>query len=220
MLPDRDVLLVALEAARLGTVPLLLIAFSFVFYRQVTTDNSHSAITQVVVKVVKPRYAAILALGTIVAATYFADGVVLIGTAVLRHVWEGYTPQWHRLEYADVAGLTAFALLLAIGSYKESKDIAVWTRRGVKFFVFLAILIDSAQLALIALTASFLPPPSRGASSNVFYTCRSADPAWRDQTNPTFQSCLRSQTCTCQTSFISRLSQHDFYSSFRSSSFS
>lgn len=158
---DRDLLLHVLEGLRLVPAVLLVLVVVLAFYRTPAASSDHGAITEVVVRVVRPRTAAIVAFTAIAAATYFLDGAVIVVNAVLTHVWEGHTEEWHYLDYADVTGLIAFAGLLVVGSLKEVAGIDVWSRTATRLFVVLAILADATQVVLIALTAALQPTPNR-----------------------------------------------------------
>lgn len=152
-------LLTALTVLRLvGPGVPLLITLSLALLRPASEryDHDDSPIISVIVTKTTPRRALILSFLSIVAATFFLDGALIVARAVLTGIWEGSTPQWRLIEVADVLGLAAFAGAAALGTWKDVNNIPVWIRCRVKFFALFAFAVDVAQIVLLSLSMNFV----------------------------------------------------------------
>lgn len=159
---SQPALLTALFVVRLLFSTLLLCTSLSLFRLKSPSYDALSGVTPVVVAVKTPRRSLILSLLYIVALSYFLDGFALVLHSVLSKTWQG-TPRWHwshsewsGLEVEAIFGLLSAGLLAAIGSWKESKDVPVWTLKRPRFWTSLATIGTSIEIALLAFTVDFL----------------------------------------------------------------
>ncbi|KIO29584.1 hypothetical protein M407DRAFT_14496 [Tulasnella calospora MUT 4182] len=162
MAPSRDtVLATALAAVRFfGPAILCLIDLSLTTLNATDkTGQTPGPIVQVTVPVIKPRRSLINLLLSVAALSYLFDGTVVVLRAVFWKTWEGASSiKWNGIEVADVLGLIAFGALLIIGTWKDAKDIPVWTSKRVKTFAVVGLLFEAAHTALLGVTARDEPP--------------------------------------------------------------
>ncbi|KAF8520373.1 hypothetical protein BU17DRAFT_46726 [Hysterangium stoloniferum] len=156
--------LLVLRIAGPGVLTLLALSLSLLRPKCNDHDNENSPIASVIVIKKTPRRALILSFLSFIAASFFLDAVVIVARAVLTGIWEGSTQQWRYIEVADVLGLVSFAGLAALGTWKDVNGVEVWTSCRIKFFAIFALVVEIAQLVLLALTVSFVNKPTPGAS--------------------------------------------------------
>ncbi|KAG8947550.1 hypothetical protein FRC00_009042, partial [Tulasnella sp. 408] len=163
MAPSSDtVLATALAAVRFfGPAILCLIDLSLTTLNATDkTGQTPGPIVQVTVPVIKPRRSLINLLLSVAALSYLFDGTVVVLRAVFWKTWEGASSiKWNGIEVADVLGLVAFGALLIIGTWKDAKDIPVWTSKRVKAFAVVGLLFEAAHTALLGVTLRDEPPP-------------------------------------------------------------
>ncbi|KAG8933356.1 hypothetical protein FRC01_009681 [Tulasnella sp. 417] len=156
MAPSSDtVLATALAAVRFfGPATLCLIDLSLTtLHATDKTGQTPGPIVQVTVPVIKPRRSLINLLLSLAALSFLFDGTVVVLRAVLGKTWEGASSiKWNGIEVADVLGLVAFGALLVIGTWKDAKDIPVWTSKRVKAFAIVGLLFEAAHTALQGVT--------------------------------------------------------------------
>ena len=166
-------LLTALLVLRIaGPGVLVLLVSSLIFLRHSSHDHDHdnSPIVSVIISKKAPRRAVILSFLSLIAATFFLDGVVVVARAVLTGTWEGSSPQWRLIEVGDVLGLVAVAGLAALGTWKDVNGVEVWTLQRIRFFAVLSWVVDVIQVVLLAVSVSLVdkqsPPNSRSGHLN------------------------------------------------------
>lgn len=156
MAPSSDtVLATALAAVRFfGPAILCLIDLSLTTLNATDkTGQTPGPIVQVTVPVIKPRRSLINLLLSVAALSYLFDGTVVVLRAVFWKTWEGASSiKWNGIEVADVLGLVAFGALLIVGTWKDAKDIPVWTSKRVKAFAVVGLLFEAAHTALLGVT--------------------------------------------------------------------
>lgn len=109
--------------------------------------TSPSPITQVVVATAVPRRALILTLLTLVAATYFLDGISFVVFAVKDHDW----PRQSGIPINTITGVVAFSGLAALGAWKDVHGIDVWALKRIKLAVAASLALDLSLAVLLAL---------------------------------------------------------------------
>lgn len=107
-----------------------------------------------------PRRVLILTILSLIALTYFLDGLALIVHSVVSKTWQGIPEhgQWWRSEWAGleiecVTGLLASGLLAIIGLWKEHQNVAVWTTWRPKFWTIVALIGLNIEILLVFSTA-------------------------------------------------------------------
>ncbi|KAH7926500.1 hypothetical protein BV22DRAFT_1032756 [Leucogyrophana mollusca] len=135
----------ALFGVRIASPALVLLAALSLVPTKAPTPPSPSPITPVVVESRVPRRALILALLSIISASFFVDGLAYIVNAIIVK-WPRHTG----IECVAVTGLVAYGGLAALGAWKDVRGVEVWTRRRVKVAIGLALVLDIVQLALLA----------------------------------------------------------------------
>ncbi|KAI8975885.1 hypothetical protein BD414DRAFT_172105 [Trametes punicea] len=124
-----------------------LATLSLLFVRPPEPQASPSPITAVVVATRTHRRALIYAFLSLVGLTYLLDGLTFAVWAVIRKTWPALTG----LEVNAVVGLAAFAGLAALGAWKEVRGVDVWSLTRLKHAVFASLVLDIAQVVLLAL---------------------------------------------------------------------
>lgn len=109
---------------------------------------SPSPITTVVIQSRVHRRSLILVLLSLVAFSFLVDGLAYVLYAVLNGVWRPGTG----LELAALLGLIAYAALAALGTYKDVNNIEIWSCKPVKAAIFIALVLDIAQVVLLVLS--------------------------------------------------------------------
>lgn len=125
-----------------------------------------------------PRRAQILTILSLVALTYFFDGVSLIVHSVVSRTWQGipehgpwWQSQWSGLEIEAVTGLLASGLLAIIGLWKDHQNVAVWTTWRPKLWTGIAVTGSGFELSLAFSTADlFHSMFSNPAPSSCLYS--------------------------------------------------
>ena len=120
---------------------------------------SPSPITAVVVAFTHPRRALINILLLFIALTYILDGLIVFILAATSP--EGSYSQWRGVELADVLGFVVFFSLAVIGTIKDKHAVDFWTRKRIKFFVIVALMLDIAYLVLLVLSVRIFERESR-----------------------------------------------------------
>ncbi|KAG6813687.1 hypothetical protein H0H92_008535 [Tricholoma furcatifolium] len=106
-----------------------------------------SPITSVVVATHVPRRAFILTFLSLIAFTFFLDGLAFAIQAVVDKQWLRNTG----IEFNSVVGLVAFAGMAVLGSWKDIRGAQVWSLKRVKLSVFAALALDAAISVLLGL---------------------------------------------------------------------
>jgi hypothetical protein len=128
----------------------LLTVASLLFYRTriALSSSSPPPITSVVVATRLPRRSLILALLSLTAFTYLADGLVFVVYAVINKTW----PYGTGIEVNSIIGLLAFAGLAVLGAWKEvSVGNNVWFLSRLKVATFTSLALDLAIVVISAL---------------------------------------------------------------------
>jgi hypothetical protein len=165
-LPHWVALITPIHALRIISPLLVLVTTASLLSakRQPATTSSHSPITSVVVASRIPRRAPILVFLSLVAASYFADGITFVVQTVLSKRWDYQTG----IEGNAVAGLLAFAGLAALGSWKDVEGVEVWDMKRVKLSLAAALILDIALVVLLGLAI-----PDLRTGSDLFASERS-----------------------------------------------
>ncbi|KAI0780187.1 hypothetical protein C8Q74DRAFT_1263689 [Fomes fomentarius] len=122
---------------------------SLVFTRPTAPPpQSPSPITSVVVATRTHRRALIYALLSFAGISYLLDGLTFAVWAVVRKEWPAFTG----FEINAVVGLAGFAGLAALGAWKEVQGVDVWSLKRHKYAISVALALDVAQVALLALS--------------------------------------------------------------------
>ncbi len=130
----------------------LLTALSIIPTRP-STPKSPSPITSVVVAARTPRRAVILPLLSLIALTFFLDGLTFVLYAVFDKQW----PQATGIDIGALEGLAAFSGLAAIGAWKDIHGVEVWFMKRVKSGIVLALFLDTILVFLLGSTAHSKP---------------------------------------------------------------
>ncbi|KAK2467807.1 hypothetical protein APHAL10511_000102 [Amanita phalloides] len=130
---------------RILSPALVLLAALSLFFSQPLHHSSNSHITSVVVATRVPRRALILSALSLVAFTYFLDGITFAVYAVLDKSW----PRGTGIDISAVVGLVAFAGTAALGSWKDIHGLDVWSMKRVKLAVFASFALDLALVVLL-----------------------------------------------------------------------
>ena len=112
------------------------------------SSSPPSPITSVVVKSQVPRRGLILSFLTLASFSYFSDGLTFVVYAVLDKYW----PPLTAIEISAVLGILAYGGLAALGAYKDINGVNIWSFGSVKYAILLALLFDTAQVVLLAVT--------------------------------------------------------------------
>lgn len=137
----------------------------------VSNDAGEDAVTPVVVKRVSPRLTLILSLFSLVALTYFLDGLVFVLRSIIQREWEGSLPRWRGMEYYVIAGLAAAggtAIRVAWEARKKGRD-----KVGKRWYLIGSTMwIWGGEVAMLGILASFL---KRGMQSFFLYLFARSD---------------------------------------------
>lgn len=162
MAASKDALLTALFIVRLAfPTALLATALSLLTIKPRPATNSQSPITSVIVSLTTPRRSLILSLLSLVALTYFLDGLALVLHSILSKTWQGtpahdwWRTQWSGLDIEAIVGLLATGSLAVLGVWKETQGVTVWTKRQPKIWALLALSGTIVEVALVASTVNF-----------------------------------------------------------------
>ncbi|KAH7915239.1 hypothetical protein BJ138DRAFT_178160 [Hygrophoropsis aurantiaca] len=151
----------ALFGVRIASPVLVLLAALSLVPAKSPAPQSPSPITPVVVQSRIPRRALILALLSIIAASFFVDGLAYIVNTVIAK-WSAHTG----IECVAVTGLLAYGGLAALGAWKDVRGVEVWTAKRIKAAVGLALVLDILQLALLASSLHVQDPDPRHICSS------------------------------------------------------
>ncbi|KAG2125942.1 hypothetical protein DEU56DRAFT_823368 [Suillus clintonianus] len=143
-MPPVVVAAALLIAVRVASPSVVLLATLSLISTKRLSPPSPSPITPVVVTSRIPRRTLILALLTLSAFTFLADGLAYVAYAVLNKLW----PKATGIEIASLLGLLAYAGLAALGAWKDANDVEIWNRRRVKVAIAFALALDILQAVL------------------------------------------------------------------------
>jgi hypothetical protein len=132
-----------------------LAAFSLLFTRPSSAQQSSSPITPVIVKSRVPRRGAILSLTSLAALSYLLGGLSFVIVAVLQQLWVKDTG----IEANAIIGLVAFGGLAAAGAWKDIQGVEVWFLRRIKVSIAVSL---GADIALVVLSGLSLRHPGNG----------------------------------------------------------
>lgn len=138
----------AIFALRVVSPAIVLLSTLSLISARPVPPQSPSPITPVVVAVRTPRRAAILALLSLSACTFFLDGATFVVFAVLNKFW----PRYSGIEINSIIGLIAFAGLAALGAWKDITGVNVWLLKRVKATIIIALVLDAAQVIVLGMS--------------------------------------------------------------------
>ncbi|KAG1745545.1 uncharacterized protein EDB91DRAFT_1328227 [Suillus paluster] len=161
----------ALLGVRVASPTVVLIATLSLISSKRICPPSPSPITPVIVTSRIPRRTLILALLSLTAFTFLADGLAYVVDVVLNKVW----PQATGIEIASLLGLLAYAGLAALGAWKDANDAEIWNRRRVRAAIAVALALDIVQVVFVALSFKGTDPhhictsPLRSCIPNILH---------------------------------------------------
>lgn len=130
----------------LSPAAVLLALFSLLFVRPPPIPSPSPIVSVVTVNVI-PRRAPILVLLSLVALTYFADGLSFAIFVVIDKEW----PQHSAIPITAVAGALAYAGLAAYGAWKDVHGVQVWTLKRIRLAIAVSLALDTTLAILLAL---------------------------------------------------------------------
>ncbi|KAH9485276.1 ATP-binding cassette sub-family B member 6, mitochondrial [Psilocybe cubensis] len=139
--------LVPTFVARVLSPSIVFLSAFTLFSAHLQPPNSPSPITPVVVATAVPRRALILTLLSLIAFTYFLDGIAFVTFAVLDHHW----PSRSGIPINTITGVIAFSGLAALGTWKDVHGIDVWSLKRVKVAVAASLALDLSLTVLLTL---------------------------------------------------------------------
>lgn len=140
----------AILILRVLSPTLVLLSTLSLFFTHPTSlcSPSTSPITSVVVATRVPRRAFILSFLSLSALSFLFDGLTLVIYAVLHKSW----PHNSAIHINALLGLTAFAGLAALGSWKDIQGVDVWFLKRIKAVIALALALDIALVVLLGIS--------------------------------------------------------------------
>ena len=130
----------------------LLSTLSLFFYHP-PSPSTPSPITSVVVATHVPRRSFILALLSLSALSFLLDGLTFVIYTVLDKSW----PRNSAIPINSLLGLTAFAGLAALGSWKDIQGVDVWFLKRIKVAITTALGLDIALVVLLGISMQVIP---------------------------------------------------------------
>lgn len=142
----------AILIIRVISPTLVLLSTFSLFFTHPPLPSTPSPITSVVVATRVPRRAFVLSLLSLLALSFLLDGLTFVLYAVLDKSW----PRNSGIEFNAVLGLTAFAGLAALGSWKDIQGVDVWFLRRIKAVIAVALGLDIALVVLLGISMQAL----------------------------------------------------------------
>jgi hypothetical protein len=142
----------AILIIRVLSPTLVLLSSISLFFNHPQSPPSPSPITSVVIATRVPRRAFILILLSLSALSFLLDGL----TFVLYVVLDKYWPPNSGIEFNALLGLTAFASLAVLGSWKDIQGVDVWFLKRIKSVIAAALVLDIVLVVLLAISMQAL----------------------------------------------------------------
>lgn len=142
----------AIVIIRIISPTIVLLSTTSLLFTHPPNPPTPSPITSVVVATRLPRRAFILSLLSLSALSFLLDGLTFVIYAVLDKYW----PLNSAIEINSLLGLTAFAGLAALGTWKDIQGVDVWFLKRIKLVIAIVLGLDLVLVVLLGVSMQAL----------------------------------------------------------------